>query len=62
MFYLSININIFTIYCCLEFLLNLILEILYNLNTILCRSNYAYINENNIVLLCKLLIVIEFLI
>jgi len=60
--YLSINIDIFTIYCCLKIFSNFILETLYSFNIVLCKSNYAYINKNNIVLLCKLLIVIKFLI
>ncbi len=62
MLYLSININIFTIYDCLKFLFNFILEMLYNFDIVLCKSSYAYINKNNIVLFYKLLIVIKFLI
>jgi len=60
--YLFINIDIFIIYCCFEFLSNLILEILYNFNIVLCKSSYAYINKNNIVFVYKLLIVIKLLI
>ncbi len=62
MLYLFINIDIFIIYCCFEFLSNLILEILYNFNIVLCKSSYAYINKNNIVFVYKLLIVIKLLI
>jgi len=60
--YLSINVSIFTIYYCLEFLSNFISKKLYNLNVVLRKSSYAYIDKNNIVLLCKLLIVIKLLI
>jgi len=62
MLYLSININIFTIYYCFKFLSNFILEMLYNFNIVFCKSSYAYINENNIVLFYKSLIIIKFLI
>ena len=50
------------IYCCLEFFSNFILETLHNLDVVLRKSSYAYINKNNIVLLCKFLIVIKLLI
>jgi len=62
MLYLFTNINIFTIYCCFKSLSNFILEILYNFDVVLRKSNYAYIDKINIVLLCKLLIVIKLLI
>jgi len=60
--YLFINVDIFIIYCCLKFLSNFILEMLHNFDVILRKSSYAYIDKNNIVLLCGLLIVIKLLI
>jgi len=62
MLHSSINVDIFMIYYCFESLSNLILERLHNLDVVLRKSSYAHIDKNNIVLLCKLLIVIEFLI
>jgi len=62
MLYLFINVNIFTIYCCLESFSNFILETLHSLNVVFRKSSYAHINKNIIVFLCKSLIVIEFLI
>ncbi len=62
MLYLSINVDTFIIYCYLESLSNFILETLYNLDVVLRKSNHARINKNNIVFLCKFLIVIELLI
>ncbi len=62
MLYLSINIDIFIVYCYLKFLSNFISKILYSLNILFRKSSYIYIDKNNIVLLYKLLIVIEFLI
>ncbi len=50
------------IYCCLESFSNFILETLHNFDVVLRKSSYAHIDKNNIVLLCKSLIVIEFLI
>jgi hypothetical protein len=62
MLYLFINVNIFTIYCCLKFLFNFISKTLHNFNVILRKSSYAHISKNNIVFLYKLLIVIKLLI
>jgi len=62
MLYSFINVDIFTIYCCFKSFSNFILETLHNFNVVFCKSSYAYINKNNIVLLYKLLIVIKFLI
>jgi len=60
--YLFTSVNIFMIYCCLEFLSNFILKTLHNFDVIFRKSSYAHIDKNNIVLLYKSLIVIEFLI
>jgi len=60
--YSFINVDIFTIYCCFESFSNFILETLHSFDVVLRKSNYAHINKNNIVLLCKSLIVIELLI
>jgi len=62
MLYLSINVNIFTIYYYLESFSNFILETLHSLDVVFRKSSYAHIDKNNIVLLCKSLIVIELLI
>jgi len=57
-----INVNIFMIYCYLEFLSNFILETLHSLDVVLRKSSHAHVGKNNIVLLCKSLIVVKFLI
>jgi len=62
MFYLFINVDIFTIYCCFKFLFNFILETLHSFDVVFRKSSYTHVDKNNIVLLCKLLIVIELLI
>jgi hypothetical protein len=62
MLYLFINVNIFMIYCCFKFLFNFILETLHSFDVILRKSSHVYIGKNNIVFLCKSLIVIELLI
>jgi len=60
--YSFINVDIFIIYCCFESFSNFILETLHNLNVVFRKYSYTHIDKNNIVLLYKLLIVIEFLI
>jgi len=50
------------IYCYLEFLSNFILETLHSLDVVLRKSSHAHVGKNNIVLLCKSLIVVKFLI
>jgi len=60
--HLSINVDIFMIYCCFESFSNLILETLHSLDVVLRKSSHAHVGKNNIILLYKSLIVIELLI
>jgi len=50
---LSINIDVFTIYCFFEYFSNLVLEILYSFDIVFRKSSYTYINKNNVVLFYK---------
>jgi len=62
MLFLFTNVDIFTIYCCLKFFSNFILETLHSFNVVFRKSSHTHIDKNNIIFLCKSLIVIEFLI